>query len=378
VSSGVDEKGWWLRARLTPDEGAVVDQALSAMRDDLFRIRRNDPLPGETGPEVAAADALVCMAEAALRAGSARFPGSNRYLVHVHLEASPDPTEVAKVSLHLGTRLPRWIQELLTCDPTVRVVVDDHGIPLNVGRTTRAITRRLRRMIEHRDRGCVVPGCEVRQGLEIHHIRHWEHGGPTDTDNLATLCRRHHRAHHQGLIHVTGNPDLPAGAAGALTVTDHRGHRMEPSGRPTPPAPGASPAAAATTIGLASHPYQPPYNERLSHRDFHLQPTPDTETIRGREQEPVRGGAEAGARSRTKTVAVATGLRLVTDPPNPTRDRPPPPGPSDRVVDDPGAPDCPSTPPRTRSRIAQASAPGSGLDQARCSDPTRAGPPSRS
>ena len=30
-----------------------------------------------------------------------------------------------------------------------------------------------------------------------HHIHHWANGGPTRLDNLALLCRRHHRAVHE-------------------------------------------------------------------------------------------------------------------------------------------------------------------------------------
>jgi hypothetical protein len=37
----------------------------------------------------------------------------------------------------------------------------------------------------------------VRFG-QAHHIRHWAHGGRTTLSNLALLCRRHHRAIHEG------------------------------------------------------------------------------------------------------------------------------------------------------------------------------------
>jgi hypothetical protein len=61
---------------------------------------------------------------------------------------------------------------------------------------TRTIPPALRRALHHRDRGCRFPGCGVRIG-EGHHIRHWARGGPTTLSNLATLCRRHHRAVHE-------------------------------------------------------------------------------------------------------------------------------------------------------------------------------------
>jgi hypothetical protein len=50
--------------------------------------------------------------------------------------------------------------------------------------------------LHHRDRGCRFPGCDIRFG-QGHHIRHRAHGGPTTLSNLATLCRRHHRAVHE-------------------------------------------------------------------------------------------------------------------------------------------------------------------------------------
>ncbi|MBC8093755.1 MAG: HNH endonuclease, partial [Pseudonocardia sp.] len=31
-----------------------------------------------------------------------------------------------------------------------------------------------------------------------HHVIHWADGGPTNLHNLRLLCRRHHRAEHEG------------------------------------------------------------------------------------------------------------------------------------------------------------------------------------
>lgn len=36
---------------------------------------------------------------------------------------------------------------------------------------------------------------------------HWPKGGPTDTDNLVTLCRFHHRKMHEGKWTLRGSPD---------------------------------------------------------------------------------------------------------------------------------------------------------------------------
>jgi HNH endonuclease len=56
-----------------------------------------------------------------------------------------------------------------------------------------------RRALTHRDGGCVFPGCDRPEAwCDAHHLVHWTRGGPTDLDNLALLCRRHHVTVHEG------------------------------------------------------------------------------------------------------------------------------------------------------------------------------------
>ncbi len=272
VSMGADERGWWLNARLPQDEGAVVQQALGAMVDDLHR-QHAATLPEGERPKVTLADGLVCAAEAALRAGEAAHPGSDRYQVHLHLDTAPDGTP-GTLATHLGQRLPDWQHQLLLCDCSLRATTWVHGIPVNVGRKTRVISRRVRRLIEHRDRGCAVPGCNTTVGLQIHHIIHWEDLGTTDTHNLVALCRHHHRLHHQGILGITGNADLPRTAEGALVFTDQWQRTMDPVGNGQPLPRGTSVHTEANQRGLTPQPYTPPLGERLTKRDFHLNPNP--------------------------------------------------------------------------------------------------------
>jgi len=276
VSTGVDEHGWWARLRLPEAEGAIVDQALTATYDDLRRQARSDTPDGQTPEPVTRADALVALAETALRAGQAARPPTERYLVHLHLEAGPHGPQLMT---HLGIALPDDQRRRLLCDPTIRAIHHDPdtGTPLSVGRKTRHINRRLRRAIEHRDRGCTAPGCGRTTGLEIHHIRHWEHGGPTDTANLLTLCRYHHKAHHDGTLGIQGNADLPRHHAPGVVFTNQWGRTLDPTGRPVTPASRADGETrpnhlhqAATTTGIRAHTYTPPAGERLNPRDFYL------------------------------------------------------------------------------------------------------------
>ncbi|WP_312348514.1 DUF222 domain-containing protein [Actinomyces sp.] len=62
---------------------------------------------------------------------------------------------------------------------------------------SRIFTAHQRRAIAVRDGGCCIPGCEVpATWCEVHHVHEHARGGPTHTDNGATLCWHHHRQLH--------------------------------------------------------------------------------------------------------------------------------------------------------------------------------------
>jgi len=93
--------------------------------------------------------------------------------------------------------------------------------PLDLGRSTRVVSSAQRSALAVRDGGCVVAGCHRPLAwCEAHHVWHWLDGGPTDLDNLALLCRAHHRAIHDGGWRLIRGPD------GRFTATPpYRKHR---------------------------------------------------------------------------------------------------------------------------------------------------------
>ena len=290
LASRFDESGYHLYLHV-PDvaQGAVVEQALRAMREDLRRQARAAAADGAPVEPVSAVDAMVALAETALLAGEAARPGTDRYLVHVHLEAGPQGLELMT---HLGIPIPESERRHLLCDAKLRGLVHDQaGAPLGTGRAVRAINRRMRRAVEHRDGHCCrVPGCHRTTGLEIHHIRHWEDGGPTETWNLITLCEFHHRCHHRGTLGIEGNADLVGHLAPGIVFTDGWGHPLDAVGRPIllpRREPGDDPAdhliGAAVEVGLDPHRYEPPTGERLDRWGFHLQEVPEADPA---EQDP--------------------------------------------------------------------------------------------
>jgi len=162
-------------ALLRPEEGALLAKAIAAVR--------------EKGQSLA--DAFVAMAERSVCA-SEQADGE-RYQVIVHQEE-----EGASVETRFGEKVRVSAErfEQLSCDAsTVEITHDSFGAVVNVGRKTRRISAKLRMALSQRDAGCRFPGCG-HQHVQMHHVQHWSHGGPTDTDNIVSLCAFHH-----GVIH---------------------------------------------------------------------------------------------------------------------------------------------------------------------------------
>src|SRR5262249_14405126 len=138
----------------------------------------------ELDPPTAAqrqADALALVAETALAKGLDPGPGSERYQVVVHVDATAlaDPGQLGQSVLEAGGNVSAETSRRRACDAT-RVVMRhaDDGSVLDVGRRTRAIPPALRRALQARDKGCRFPGCGVRH-VQGHHLHHWANGGST-------------------------------------------------------------------------------------------------------------------------------------------------------------------------------------------------------
>jgi hypothetical protein len=153
----------------------------------------------------------------------------------------------------MGPALPDALRRYLTCDADITTVWHTEGHPVQVGRTHRIVPRRIRRLVEHRDGGCRVPGCDRTANVQVHHITHWEDHGDTVTWNLVCLCGHHHRQHHQGLLGITGNADQPDG----VVFTAATGLVLRPSGTAAPPNRMPTPP-----------PYRGPTGERLRRHDL--------------------------------------------------------------------------------------------------------------
>ena len=169
---------------------------------------------------------------------------AERYQVMVHCDAPTLAAEGEPGRSDLdGIRVSSETSRRMACDAAVVAMVHaKDGSVLSVGRRTRTIPPHIRRALEERDRGCRFPGCACGF-TEAHHVKHWADGGETSLRNTLLLCRRHHRAVHEGQVKVSVATDgtvlffAPSGkmladAPGRPTSAD------APKGRKVADAPG--------------------------------------------------------------------------------------------------------------------------------------------
>ena len=210
VTTYLDEDGMVvLRARLTPEQGGVIQRALEAAAEQLYQEGKDAAEPNSLQEEVTfaqrRADALTLMAECALRSNLDRDSAADRYQVVVHVETPADVYEPVQTMVEVEQGPVRVSAETcrrLACDASVVVIHESSdGSVLDVGRKSRTVPTAIRRALTARDRCCRFPGCSARR-CDAHHIEHWADGGSTSLDNLTLLCRRHHTLLHEGGISV--------------------------------------------------------------------------------------------------------------------------------------------------------------------------------
>jgi hypothetical protein len=216
-----------VKLQLTAESGALFLKAIEAALPEIaLPLDCKDSLhvSAETSstPAMRRADAVVVMAESLLQHGAAAMKGGDRHQVVVHIDdATLRHGESGRCEIDDGPAIPVETARRLSCDCSkVEITVDERGDPLDVGRKTRSIPPALRRALAARDKGCVFPGCNHKHYVDGHHVQHWAEGGETKLANLATLCRFHHRAVHEGGVRMQRCDD------GAWRFTNARGEAL--------------------------------------------------------------------------------------------------------------------------------------------------------
>jgi hypothetical protein len=183
LQPSLDESWWKLWGGLDGYSGAIVDKTLTEAADQL------PPLPdGSRG------DSSWRKATALTALAIGDNPPPAQITVFIDAQHAVGTDGEAGVVLEAGPRIGPDTLGAILCDGITEITVNaEDGIPISYGRHTRTIPPALRRAIIHRDANrCAADGCDSRNRLQVHHITPWSQGGPTDPDNLITLCWYHH------------------------------------------------------------------------------------------------------------------------------------------------------------------------------------------
>jgi hypothetical protein len=215
-------------ARMTPDAGARLVAAVKAESDRLADQARR---AGHDEPRSAiAADALVHLACGDARSDVDGAPDASPHhgpgtMIHVRVDHGAlmrgklEPGEVCEIP-GIGP-LPVAVARRLAVDSILDILVTDGTDVTAVAHGGRTIPAPLRRALCERDPVCVIPGCDVADGLEIDHVTPFAEGGEASMANLARLCHWHHylKTHQRHrLVPIGGGgwrwepPDGPDGA----------------------------------------------------------------------------------------------------------------------------------------------------------------------
>ena len=149
------------------------------------------------------ADAMVQLADNQLASGDLPFLRTVKPNVVVTIPAADlrNPgVGLGSATTGFGSLVSAAKARALACDGSITpVTIDEHGMPLNVGRTKRVVPPHLRKAVELRDQACVFAGCAApKYWCDVHHLQHWIFGGETSLENSALLCERHHTKVHHG------------------------------------------------------------------------------------------------------------------------------------------------------------------------------------
>jgi hypothetical protein len=209
LQPNLDESRWNVWGELDGYSGPVVNNVLTEKADTIGSL----PDGSRPGLGYRRAVALTALCE---ENGST---ASSTPLITVFVDDKG-------VEVSSGTPVGPEVLDKVACAGALEVIKTNDGRPLAVGRRSRVIPNPLRRFILHRDGGCTADNCTSLYRLEVHHVIPWSEGGPTDPENLTTLCWFHHHV----VVHGFGYRIDPALGPGRLRFVKPSAHDPPPGG----------------------------------------------------------------------------------------------------------------------------------------------------
>jgi Domain of unknown function (DUF222) len=176
-----------------PLNAIKIDRRIQDEVDRLFAERVPDDAPDDP---IERQKYLAGLAVISLLSGNGGAVGKPELIVVV------DATQVdadgrATVDWGLPVDVPDEVLRDVAARAKLHVVAVWPPADLDLGRRQRLASAAQRRVLRALYPSCAMPGCDVRFArTKMHHVWWWEHGGPTDLDNLLPICNRHHHCVH--------------------------------------------------------------------------------------------------------------------------------------------------------------------------------------
>ena len=278
----------WLSLYLEAERGVAIIARLDALADTEQRARVADPA---ADPGAAASDPAAAASDPAAAASAARTREQLRLDLAAGLllggqgAADSAPTGIVTPKIYvtvpvltlLGhTDQPAELdgygpidadtaRRLAAHAPSFRRILThpETGAYLSYGRDTYRVPADLAGYLRIRDGGCRFPGCtRTAVRSDIDHTTDWQSGGNTRHDNLAHLCRKHHRLKHNTrwrMKQALGGEIRWTSPAGREHTTNPQ-HPFAPARPPDAPVATAAPSETGVRAYVApEYPEEPPW-----------------------------------------------------------------------------------------------------------------------
>ena len=198
-----DDGMWQLFALFDPTAAARIRKSLNKATDDDWRT---DNRREHTADRHRRADALERLITRTVSADGSEQPQGTTLLLMADYDLVDD--KLGRPRLADGTPLPPNEFHRLACDADILcgLFKQASAEPIWMGSTSRHPNFALRAALEARDGGCI--GCRKEpEWCVSHHIVEWQHGGPTQPDNLVLVCHDCHQKVHHRNWNVEKHPD---------------------------------------------------------------------------------------------------------------------------------------------------------------------------